>query len=84
MLSPEHPAAMSAFLLPVLHHVAGGGHEDARVVLHRANATVAAVAQEAADLARFVIVVNPPGSRVPGIVARQIAHRPCCSASSRS
>ena len=51
-----------AFLLPVLHHVAGGGYEDVRVVLHIANAEIAAVAQETAYLVGFVIMVNSPGA----------------------
>ncbi len=37
-------AGRSALLLTTLHHVAGGGYEDVRVVLHIANAEVAAVA----------------------------------------
>jgi hypothetical protein len=48
----------------MLYHVSGGGHEDVRVVPHVANAEVAAVAQEAAYLVGFVIVVNSP--RAPG------------------
>jgi hypothetical protein len=71
----------SACLLTTLHHVAGGRHLDVRVVLHIANAEVAAVAQETTYLAGFVIVVKP---RVPGLVVPQIAHRPYCSVSSLS
>jgi hypothetical protein len=61
----------------MLHHVAGG-HEDVRVVPHVANAEVAAVAQEAAYLAGFVIVVNSlsasgarfggPADRAPAVL----------------
>jgi hypothetical protein len=59
---PVNWAARSAFLLTVLHHAAGGGYEDVRVVLHIADAEIAAVAQEAANLAGFVIVVHSPGA----------------------
>jgi hypothetical protein len=80
MPPPGHPGHVS-LLLPVFHHVAGGGHEDAWVVLHRADAAVAAVTQQAADLPSFVIVVNPPGApgarrcgtadRAPDVLQRQ-------------
>ena len=66
-------AARSAFLLTMLHHVACGGHEDVRVVLHIANAEVAAVAQEAAYLVGFVVVVNSPGA--PGARLGGLADR---------
>ena len=49
-------------LLTTLHHVAGRGYEDVWAVLHIPNAEVAAVAQEAAYLTGFVIVVNSPGA----------------------
>ena len=65
----------------VLYYVSGSGHEDVRVVLHVADAEVAAIAQEAAHLAGLVIVVNSPGApgarfggpadRAPAVLQRE-------------
>jgi hypothetical protein len=76
---PQLARIVRAFLLTMLHHIACGGHEDVRVVLHVANSEVAAVAQEAAYLPAFVIVVNSPsapGARFGGPADRAPAALP--------
>jgi hypothetical protein len=63
------------------HLISSSGYEDVRVVLHVADAEVAAIAQEAAYLAGLVIVVNSPGApgarfggpadRAPAVLQRE-------------